>query len=101
MSADHWIADLRKHWTESADRERANPLAGKPTHEAMLATGLPIDTALKDGTTIWVIEPGSIGVFQAFWMEPSWWIAEAGELWPSNPTQWLPVSGPDMKDPRP
>jgi len=100
VSADHWTADLRKHWTESAARERANPPAGKPTHEAMLATGRPIDTAPKGGTTVWVIEPGSLGVFQAHFMGPSWWIAEAGDLWPSKPTQWLPVSDPDMTEPR-
>jgi hypothetical protein len=89
----HWSA-LRQHWNESAKRERENPPADKPTHEHMVANGLPICDAPKDGTVVWVIENGSVGVFLAHQNEISWWVEDAGDLWPSKPTRWLPRTFP-------
>jgi len=43
----------------------------------------------KDGTWFQAIEAGSTGVFQCQyngeWPKGSWWIADAGDLWPAHP----------------
>lgn len=43
----------------------------------------------KDGSRFEVIEAGSTGVFTCHysgtWPEGSWWIEDAGDLWPSRP----------------
>jgi hypothetical protein len=44
----------------------------------------------KDGSEFDVVEAGSTGIHKAHysgeWPSGSWWIAEAGDLWPSRPT---------------
>lgn len=49
----------------------------------------------KDGTPFHVIEAGSSGVhtahYEGDWPKGSWWIAEAGDLWPSRPILWRPI----------
>ncbi len=43
----------------------------------------------KDGSEFDAIEPGSSGIhrchYQGEWPTGSWWLADAGDLWPSNP----------------
>ncbi len=50
----------------------------------------PIDTAPKDGTVIWAIEPGSIGVFAAYFMDPCFWGPDGNDFWPMRPSHWMP-----------
>lgn len=51
---------------------------------------LPIETAPKDGTTIWLVEPGSTGVFAGRWLGPCFFVEDAHDLWPSRPSHWQP-----------
>lgn len=43
----------------------------------------------KDGSLFFVIEPGSTGIhtanYQGEWPDGCFWIAEAGDIWPSHP----------------
>lgn len=43
----------------------------------------------KDGSSFDVIEPGSTGIHRAHysgdWPKGSWWVEDAGDLWPSRP----------------
>lgn len=43
----------------------------------------------KDGSSFHVIEPGSTGVFIAHysgeWPTGTWWVEDAGDVWPSRP----------------
>jgi hypothetical protein len=43
----------------------------------------------KDGTWFYVLEIGSTGIHKCYyegeWPSGHWWIAEAGDLWPSRP----------------
>lgn len=43
----------------------------------------------KDGSTFDAIEAGSTGIhsccYVGEWPDGSWWIAEAGDLWPAHP----------------
>ncbi len=43
----------------------------------------------KDGTWFDAIEAGSTGIhncrYEGEWPKGSWWIADAGDLWPSRP----------------
>lgn len=43
----------------------------------------------KDGSTFDAIEAGSTGIhacrYMGEWPDGSWWIAEAGDLWPAHP----------------
>lgn len=43
----------------------------------------------KDGSSFDVIEPGSSGIhtchYEGEWPKGHWWIADAGDLWPSRP----------------
>ena len=43
----------------------------------------------KDGSQFYVIEPGSTGIhtanYQGKWPHGSWWVADGGDIWPSNP----------------
>jgi hypothetical protein len=44
----------------------------------------------KDGSSFNAIETGSTGIFRCHysgdWPEGSWWLEDAGDLWPSRPT---------------
>lgn len=46
----------------------------------------------KDGSTFSVIEAGSTGVhtahYEGDWPKGSWWVRDAGDLWPSRPILW-------------
>lgn len=50
----------------------------------------------KDGSSFEVIEPGSSGIHRAHysgeWPTGSWWIEDAGDLWPSRPCLWRPLT---------
>ena len=51
----------------------------------------------KDGTHFDAIEIGSTGVHDTYyegeWPSGHWWIAEAGDLWPSHPAMFRVRSG--------
>ncbi len=46
----------------------------------------------KDGTWFSAIEVGSTGIhdcrYEGEWPTGSWWVGEAGDLWPSRPVLW-------------
>ena len=50
----------------------------------------------KDGSEFDVIEPGSTGIhrchYSGEWPDGYWWIAEAGDLWPSHPILYRPTA---------
>lgn len=50
----------------------------------------------KDGTWFDAIEAGSTGIhrchYEGEWPTGSWWVAEAGDLWPSRPMLWRPAA---------
>ncbi|MGB6054635.1 MAG: hypothetical protein WBG17_05285 [Burkholderiaceae bacterium] len=54
----------------------------------------------KDGTTFLAIQAGSAGVFpcryQGEWPTGSWWIEDAGDLWPVRPILFKPMPGQQM-----
>lgn len=49
----------------------------------------------KDGTPFEVIEAGSTGIhtahYEGAWPKGSWWVREAGDLWPSRPILYRPL----------
>ena len=49
----------------------------------------------KDGTPFLSIEPGSTGIGRTYyhgkWPTGSWFVAEAGDLWPSRPCLYKPI----------
>jgi hypothetical protein len=49
----------------------------------------------KDGSSFHVIEAGSTGIhtahYEGKWPDGSWWVSEAGNLWPSRPILWRPI----------
>lgn len=48
----------------------------------------------KDGSRFEVIEAGSSGIHVAHYngkWPNGWWIADAGDLWPSHPILWRPI----------
>lgn len=55
----------------------------------------------KDGTQFLAIEPGSGGVHECHysgeWPTGGWWIAEAGDLWPSRPCLWKAMNRPAVR----
>ena len=51
--------------------------------------------APQDGTEIEVIELGSIGIHVARHLKPGFWVADAGDLWPSRPILWRPLKKKD------
>ena len=50
----------------------------------------------KDGTSFDAIEPGSTGIhtcsYSGKWPKGSWWVHNAGDLWPSRPCLFKPKS---------
>jgi hypothetical protein len=50
----------------------------------------PIETAPRDGTPIWVIEPQSVGVHDAYGDDVGFWIIDDRNTWPSKPDRWQP-----------
>lgn len=55
-----------------------------------MADWQPIETAPKDGTPIWVIEPASVGVHDGYGDDVGFWIIDEGDVWPSKPDRWQP-----------
>ncbi len=49
----------------------------------------------KDGSVFLSIEPGSTGIHKTYyhgdWPKGSWWVADAGDLWPSRPCLYKPI----------
>jgi len=49
----------------------------------------------KDGSEFDIVEAGSTGIHKAHysgdWPDGSWWVADAGDLWPSRPTLYRPT----------
>lgn len=49
----------------------------------------------KDGSWFEIVEAGSTGIHRAHyegqWPTGTWWVAEAGDLWPSRPILWRPT----------
>jgi hypothetical protein len=86
---------------ERADAEKAQRAADMPNDKAALSamfTGYQRLEELgwrdaiycpKDGTVFDAIEPGSTGIhdchYMGEWPNGSWWVHEAGDLWPSHP----------------
>jgi hypothetical protein len=58
----------------------------------------PIETAPKDGTTIFLFEDGIIGFgMWATWRKKPCWVMkdyQTGDLLESEPTHWAPIIGP-------
>ena len=53
----------------------------------------------KDGTPFLSIEAGSTGIhpthYSGTWPKGSWWVSEAGDLWPSRPILFKPKEAND------
>lgn len=49
----------------------------------------------KDGSNFHTIEVGSTGIhpthYEGEWPTGSWWVEEAGDLWPSRPCLWKAI----------
>lgn len=97
------FTELRKHWERCAATQPNHRL---PEEEPILrAMFNQYDTLRKmgwreaiycpkDGTVFLAIEAGSTGVFECHydgeWPNGSWWIHDAGDLWPARPILWKP-----------
>ena len=106
------LADRRKHWQDHAPEEGQHGWHWEEYIRADLVrvTGfedapqwLPIETAPKDGTVIWVLMPTALGhgkfsdgAKKAYWMEDlGEWQAEGvgGNIAP-GPIGWTPIPKP-------
>ena len=103
MSSE-WTS-LRKHW---ADSSKAEPTFGLPAERELMAAARPIAEALrelgwqpaiycpKDGTTFlgWEFPAGSPGLcyYDGEWPTGSWWMLDAGDIWPVRPTLFRPLT---------
>lgn len=49
----------------------------------------------KDGTIFLSISAGSTGIHECYydgeWPTGSWWVQDAGDLWPARPILWKPL----------
>ena len=87
---DPW-GNLRKHWEESAKRERENPSADRPPYEFMCEHGNP-DMSAAPESGCYAIEPGFTAVsFITSLNDDKWFVHEAGDLWPYKPEKWWPL----------
>lgn len=87
---DPW-SQLRAHWTESAERERANPPPDRPSHEWMVQNANR-NMSAAPASGCYVIENDSRGVHFATRDKFGFWVHDAGDLWPSDPVAWWPVN---------
>jgi hypothetical protein len=57
----------------------------------------------KDGTAFDIIEAGSTGIhdchYEGEWPKGSWWVHEAGDLWPSRPILFRLKPAPALPSP--
>jgi len=55
----------------------------------------------KDGSTFDAIEPGSTGIgkclYMGKWPTGSWWMLDAGDLWPSRPCLYRPIVANEIR----
>ena len=53
----------------------------------------------KDGTRFLSIEAGSTGqhttYYDGTWPRGTWWVEEAGDIWPAHPIMWKPMPETD------
>lgn len=98
--------DLRAHWAASAKNdpdyrtpeERVLLLEMFQRYESLRKAGWQdIIYCPKDGTSFLSISAGSTGVhschYEGEWPKGSWWISEAGDMWPAYPILWKPIPG--------
>lgn len=52
----------------------------------------------KDGTPFESVSVGSVGIhtthYQGEWPDGTWYVHEAGDLWPAHPAMWRPIKEP-------
>ena len=102
---DFTWSDLRKLWYESAKREKDYRDKGEfalleqmqDAWSGLKACGWrEIEYCPKDGSRFLAIRAGSTGVcphhYQGEWPQGFWWAESCGDLWPSRPILWKPMS---------
>ena len=95
------VADEIRRAIRQGDEMREKRLADMPTEKDALDVLFQAYTRLrelgwndaiycpKDGSAFDVIEAGSTGIhtahYEGAWPKGSWWVRDAGDLWPSRP----------------